>query len=48
MEPKPEVEYYSSNAGAHAPLKILVQVTGGRWRVEALFADCKSYQGLGY
>ena len=28
MEPKPEVEYYISNAGAHAPLKILAQVAG--------------------
>lgn len=41
MEPQPEVEYYICNAGAHVPLKILAQVTGGRWRVEELFEDCK-------
>lgn len=48
LEPKPEVKYYISNAGAHVCLGTLAQVTGVRWRVEELFEECKGYLGMGH
>ena len=39
-------ERYVSNADAHVPLGTLAQVTGVRWRVEELFAECKGHLGM--
>jgi SRSO17 transposase len=46
LEPRPEVKYYVSNGKASVSLESLAQVTGVRWRVEELFADCKGNLGM--
>lgn len=41
-----EIKYFLSNAPAHTPVKKLLRVAFGRWRIERCFEDGKSELGL--
>ena len=41
-----ELQYYVSNADEKAPLKVMAQVSGCRWRVEEIFEDGKMHLGM--